>query len=111
MWQRASSGSGGGGGSLNPQVVASFPGFLYGTTPPFTYTIDSSKSYMVFGDMKVNDTHRRESVWYVSGGTITPLQTDEYNYGVLTLSGTTLSMSLVAGTNPYYGEFAVVQLN
>lgn len=101
----------GGGGSLNPQVVASFPGFVYSSTPPFTYTIDASKKYIVFADLKYGDAKRREAVWYVDGGTITTLQMDEYNYSILTISGTTLSMSMAAATYPYYGEFAVVQLD
>ena len=97
-------GSGGGGTALNPQTVTI--GVISGASSA-SYTIDTSKSYIVTCMMTYNNAANNASlVDYIDKGTLTNLTASVRETSAL--NGTTYT---ITGSSSYYHIYTIVQLD
>lgn len=96
----------GGGTTISPSQV--YKGCVKSSST-LTYTINSSKHYVITTVTRVNGADSRGASWYINAGVLTTLQQDSTSGAVVTLSGTTLSMK--GGNASYNDEFRIIRLD
>ena len=104
MYQRALISTG--GSSLSPQQV--YSGCVKSSST-LTYTINSTRHYIITTVLRVNGADPRGGSWYINEGVLTTLQQDSTSSATVTLSGTRLSMK--GGNASYNDEFRIIQLD
>ena len=99
----------GGGGALNPTYDSNSASVKRGTTK--TFTVDTSKRYILIVTYKYNDSTYRTCTVYVNKGTLEYINENAAATGVtISINGTTITISSSSTSNNYY-DMTLIKLD
>ena len=107
---RCASGSSGGGGALSP-ILADGSQVTRTSGTMKTYTIDSSKDYILICCLRIADTTYRTNSFYIHNNTLEELDNPASSTALtVSISGNTLTVS-GQNSNSYNNDLTLIQLN
>ena len=97
-----------GGGSINPTYDSNSASVKRGTTK--TFTVDTSKRYILIVTYKYNDSTYRTDTRYINKGTIEDIHNwSEATGATISISGTTISIT--SSSTNYYLDITLILLD